>query len=227
MAVLVVADDSTTIQKVVELSFVDAEMRVQCFEDGLSALEYLKSHPSSIVLADISLPLLNGYELCRELNRDARTASIPVVLLSGTFEPFDVKLAEEVGYSGCLTKPFETSQLVELVESLLQRPADETISSPPANLRSTAEAKPEVEPVLFRPALRRHPEESLLFFLAENQCAPAFAPLKRQFRRPPVSQPDLSSEQVDELVRKVMGQLPETLRELIPEVAREVLRDHR
>jgi CheY-like chemotaxis protein len=118
---LVLADDSVTIQKVVELTFADEDFQVHSFSDGASALEYLKDQPVDVLLADIFLPFVDGYDLCRAVRRNNLTAHIPVILLAGTFEPFDNRRAESAGYSSCITKPFETSYLVGHVREMIER----------------------------------------------------------------------------------------------------------
>jgi CheY-like chemotaxis protein len=117
---VVLADDSPTIRKVVELSFVGSDFGFHSFADGHAALDYLRANPVDVLLADVSLPGIDGYQLCREVKSDASTAHIPVVLLTRHFEPLDLSLAQDVGYSTHLTKPFETSQLVGLVRRLME-----------------------------------------------------------------------------------------------------------
>ena len=77
---LVLADDSKTIQKVVALLFEEEDFEVHSFENGASALEHIRSRGADIVLADVSLPILDGYDLCREIKEDPRTSLLPVVL---------------------------------------------------------------------------------------------------------------------------------------------------
>ncbi len=119
MVRLVLADDNLTIQKVVELSFAEDDIEVHSFAEGESVLEYLRNQPTDVLLADVSVPLIDGYDLCRKVKRNPNTAHIAVVLLAGTFDPFDTKRAERAGCDGSLIKPFETSELVDLVKRLL------------------------------------------------------------------------------------------------------------
>ena len=110
---LLLADDSITIQKVVNLTFADHGMDVVTFGDGDSAIEHFDSVKPDIVLADVNMPGINGYQLCELLRSDAASSEIPIVLLVGSFEPFDREEAERVGASAHLTKPF--SSIAELV----------------------------------------------------------------------------------------------------------------
>lgn len=124
---LIVADDSTTIQKVVRLTFERKDIEVKCFDDGAAALEYIRDYGADIVLGDLSLPLLDGYELCRSLRGTEEGSDTPFILLAGMFEPVDDSKVAEAGVNQVLTKPFETSELSKLVEKLLMAPPDSTV----------------------------------------------------------------------------------------------------
>jgi CheY-like chemotaxis protein len=117
---LLLADDSLTIQKVVSLTFGDEAMEVTTVGGGAAALEHLGGSLPDIVLADVFMPEPNGYALCERIKRDERTRHIPVVLLVGTFEPFNEAEARRVGADEVLTKPFQSIRdLVNKVGGLL------------------------------------------------------------------------------------------------------------
>jgi CheY-like chemotaxis protein len=117
---LLLADDSLTIQKVVSLTFGDEDMQVTTAGGGAEALERLSESLPDIVLADVFMPEPNGYALCERIKMDARTRHIPVVLLVGTFEPFNEAEARRVGANEVLTKPFQSIRdLVNKVGGLL------------------------------------------------------------------------------------------------------------
>ena len=117
---LLLADDSITIQKVVNLTFADEDVEVVSVSDGNSALDKLREDAPDIVLADVNMPGLTGYEICAQIKARDFDDQIPVVLLVGSFEPFDEEEAERVGADGYLTKPFQSiSQLVNKVSELL------------------------------------------------------------------------------------------------------------
>ncbi len=121
---LLLADDSITIQKVVNLTFADHGMDVVTFSDGDSAVENLDEIKPDIVLADVNMPGINGYQLCELMRSDDMNKHIPVVLLVGSFEPFDRDEAERVGANGHLTKPFTSiAELVSTIEGLLSASA--------------------------------------------------------------------------------------------------------
>ena len=131
---LLLADDSPTIQKVISLTFGDEEFEVVAVGDGAQALRALAQEPPpDIVLADVVMPGPDGYELCERIKRDERLKKIPVVLLVGTFEPFNEAEARRVGADTVLTKPFQSIRnLVGKVGSLLggEPKADEPADAP-------------------------------------------------------------------------------------------------
>jgi CheY-like chemotaxis protein len=105
---LLLADDSATIQKVVELTFSDEGMEVVTVGDGRQAIEKLDEVLPDIVLADVFMPGMSGYEVCEYIKRTERFSHIPVMLLVGSFEPFDEAEARRVGADDYLTKPFQS-----------------------------------------------------------------------------------------------------------------------
>ncbi len=144
---LLLADDSITIQKVVNLTFADEGMEVVTVGNGDLAIEKIEDLSPDIVLADIHMPGLNGYEVCEFVKRNARFRHIPVMLLVGSFEPFDEAEARRVGADDYLTKPFQSiRQLVSKVGSLLGgKSAAEEDDSPTKDLEHPAEAHSESE----------------------------------------------------------------------------------
>lgn len=105
---LLLADDSATIQKVVDLTFSDEGLEVFTVSDGRQAIEKLDEVLPDIVLADIFMPGMSGYEVCEYIKRTERFSHIPVMLLVGSFEPFDEAEARRVGADDYLTKPFQS-----------------------------------------------------------------------------------------------------------------------
>lgn len=118
--ILLLADDSPTIQKVISLTFSDQGFEVVAVGDGEQALRRMEEGAPDIVLADAVMPVVNGYELCERIKQDARFRHIPVMLLVGTFEPFNEAEARRVGADTVLTKPFQSIRdLVNKVGTLL------------------------------------------------------------------------------------------------------------
>lgn len=117
---LLLADDSLTIQKVVELVLAPEDFEIRAFNDGEQALQALESFKPDIILADIEMPKLNGYQLCEKIKNDMSTAMIPVILLAGAFEPFDEEYAKSVYADDFIIKPFESQELISKVKALLK-----------------------------------------------------------------------------------------------------------
>jgi len=120
---ILLADDSLTIQKVVELTFSDNDYDLVCVGNGQKALERVWQDHPDLILADVVMPEKNGYEVCEVIKSNPSTARIPVILLSGTFEPFDRERAERIGCDAIVSKPFDSQQLLAQVEALLARTA--------------------------------------------------------------------------------------------------------
>lgn len=116
---LLLADDSITIQKVVELTFASSDLDVVSVNSGRELLQRVKDINPDIVLCDVVMPEVDGYEVCQQLKSEPATLHIPVVLLTGTFEPFDRDRALAAGCDAIVTKPFEAKELVRIVEDLL------------------------------------------------------------------------------------------------------------
>ncbi|HEV7766614.1 MAG TPA: response regulator [Thermoanaerobaculia bacterium] len=116
---ILLADDSITIQKVVELTFSDGDYEVTAVNNGAKAVQKLSEMRPDIILSDIIMPEKNGYEVCEYVKSHPEFRTIPVVLLTGTFEPFDPDRAEKAGCDAVVTKPFESQSLIHKVEELI------------------------------------------------------------------------------------------------------------
>ena len=116
---LLLADDSVTIQRVIELTFADEDVHVLAVGDGKKAIESIQSDRPDIVLADVGMPERDGYEVAEFVKRNPQLANIPVLLLTGAFEPIDETRARAVGCDGVLVKPFEPQMVINRVKDLL------------------------------------------------------------------------------------------------------------
>jgi CheY-like chemotaxis protein len=128
---LLLADDSITIQKVVALTFADEGVEVVTVSNGHEAIERLNEVTPDVVLADVFMPEINGYEVCRHIKQNAKLQHIPVMLLVGSFEPFDEAEARRVGADDILTKPFQSiRRLIDKVGDLVVgKPAKEATTA--------------------------------------------------------------------------------------------------
>ena len=119
MAHLVLADDNSTIRQIVKIAFEGVGFRVDCFDNGEAALLFLTKNSVDILLADVALPDVNGYELCRRIKQNSDTTEVQIVLLGSVFEPFDTARGKSVGCDAGLNKPLGTAETLELVKQLL------------------------------------------------------------------------------------------------------------
>jgi CheY-like chemotaxis protein len=120
---LLLADDSVTIQRVIELTFADEDIEVSAVGDGQQAIERIRADRPDIVLADVGMPGRDGFEVAAFVKQNPEFRHIPVVLLTGAFEPVDESRVRSVGCDGVLAKPFEPQLLIAKVKQLLAAPA--------------------------------------------------------------------------------------------------------
>jgi CheY-like chemotaxis protein len=146
VAKILVADDNSNIQKMVGLALKDQGIDVVAVGNGEAAVRKISDIKPDLVLADVFMPVRNGYEVCRYVKEDSALAHIPVILLVGAFDPLDEQEAQRVGADGVLKKPFvPPDPLISMVKSALIRagvplgPASTAEKMPPAPKRSTAE----------------------------------------------------------------------------------------
>ena len=125
---ILLADDSVTIQKVIELTFMDEEFEVRAVSNGDEAVALLPEVKPDFVIADVHMPGANGYEVCRR-SKELRP-EVPVLLLVGTFEPFDEAQARAAGADSYLKKPFDSQELLQRVEELLAPQAAPAAKAP-------------------------------------------------------------------------------------------------
>lgn len=162
---ILLADDSITIQKVIELTFSDEDFDVVTVGNGRLAVERIEDIQPDIVLCDIIMPEKDGYEVCDYIKKHPRLSSIPVLLLTGAFEPFDQERAARAGCDGFLAKPFEPASLIGKVNELLARSSGQ----PTAHPAST----PAFEAAPPAPAeMPRAPEPDIPEPLVEEETAP-------------------------------------------------------
>lgn len=143
---ILLADDSVTIQKVVELTFLDEDFKVITVGDGAEAIGRLEETRPDLVIADVHMPGADGYEVAETVGRVL--PGTPVILLVGTFEVFDSERAAKAGATEYLKKPFDSQELLRRVKELLA-------AAPAVTPRFEAPAAPAWEPEApaFEPAV--------------------------------------------------------------------------
>jgi CheY-like chemotaxis protein len=176
---ILLADDSITIQKVVELTFSDGDYEVTAVNNGAKAIQKLGEMRPDIILSDIIMPEKNGYEVCEHVKSHPEYRNIPVVLLTGTFEPFDPDRAEKAGCDAVVTKPFESQSLIHKVEELIANAQTSSTQATAAVAAPESFAPPAEEPPASPwmddvPAATTMPPQSL--FTTSGGTAPVPAP---------------------------------------------------
>ena len=120
---VMVVDDSPTIRKILGLTLERAGYRVVAEADGTSALARLQELVPQVILLDIAMPDLDGYEVCKRIKQDPRTQAVPVIMLSGKGAFFDKVKGHMAGATEYLTKPFETPAVLAVVTTHCQAEA--------------------------------------------------------------------------------------------------------
>ena len=119
---LLVADDSLTIRKVIGMILATEDFQITSVDNGLEAISKARELRPDLVLADVTMPGKSGYEVCEAIKGDPGLQSVPVLLLAGTFEPFDEKRARAVKADDYIVKPFESNAFLEKVRALTGAP---------------------------------------------------------------------------------------------------------
>jgi CheY-like chemotaxis protein len=146
VARILVADDNSNVQKTVALALAELGVEVVSVSNGEAAVRKLTEFTPDLVLADIFMPVRNGYEVCEYVKKDPRFKQVPVVLLVGAFDPLDEREAQRVGADGILKKPFvPPDPLITMVKTLLERTLGDrlvtvSVSRPAAAASSRTEA---------------------------------------------------------------------------------------
>ena len=137
---LLVADDSTTIQKIISMAFENEDVEVEVVGDGQEAFDRIAEFNPDIVLADVDMPGLDGFELSAKIKESPETSGIKVLLLAGDFEDFDKKRYQACGANNHISKPFKSDDIVTMVKGLLE--GDDVAEPSDANLEKENSFEP-------------------------------------------------------------------------------------
>jgi CheY-like chemotaxis protein len=143
---ILLADDSVTIHRVVEITFAREDYHITAVKNGDDALNRAKDLKPDVVLADANMPGKNGYDLCAALKADPGLSSVPCLILTGNFSPYDEVKGQKSGADGFVVKPFETQALIDKVADAIKR-GGKAASAQPAAAAPTPPAPAAKPPV--------------------------------------------------------------------------------
>lgn len=115
---ILIVDDDTNISELISLYLTKECFETKCVEDGEAALDAFKNFKPNLILLDLMLPGMDGYQVCREIRKLSQT---PIIMLSAKGEVFDKVLGLELGADDYIIKPFDTKELVARVKAVLRR----------------------------------------------------------------------------------------------------------
>jgi len=121
---ILVVDDSATVRKLISGKLEKSGHTVVCAEDGVEALTKIRAHMPDLVLLDITMPKMDGYEVCRQIRSNPDSKDIPVVMISGKDGFFDKVRGRMAGTTAYITKPFGPETLMKALETYLMSGVD-------------------------------------------------------------------------------------------------------
>ena len=121
--VVLVVDDSPTVRKIVQLTLQRERIRVVTAGDGLTALAAVADEQPDLILLDIMLPRMDGYNICQVIRKNMAYRDLPIIMLSGKDGLFDKMRGKLAGSTEYMTKPFDSGELAQTVKRYLDSPA--------------------------------------------------------------------------------------------------------
>ena len=129
---ILIVDDDTNISELISLYLIKECYQTKCVEDGESALTAFHTFHPDLILLDLMLPGMDGYQVCREIRRESQ---VPIIMLSAKSEVFDKVLGLELGADDYLIKPFDSKELVARVKAVLRRGIRQPAEQPAASAK--------------------------------------------------------------------------------------------
>ena len=120
MSTILVVEDSVTQREMITDLLKGSGLTVAIATDGVEALAHIDEHCPDLVVLDIVMPRMNGYEVCRRIKSDPKTQNVPVVMCSSKGEEFDRYWGMKQGADAYIAKPFQPTELVGTVKQLLR-----------------------------------------------------------------------------------------------------------
>jgi chemosensory pili system protein ChpA (sensor histidine kinase/response regulator) len=119
-ALVMVVDDSLTVRKITGRLLEREGYRVLTAKDGVDALEQLRGERPAVMLVDIEMPRMDGFDLTRNVRGDPRTMDIPIIMISSRTAPKHRSRASELGVNAFLGKPYEEAELLQQIATLVR-----------------------------------------------------------------------------------------------------------
>ncbi len=119
-APILIADDNAQNVELLEAYLADVECKIQTAADGEQTLECVRQNPPDLILLDIMMPKISGFEVCRKLKSDERTRDIQILMITALNQVGDIERAVQAGTDDFLIKPVNKLELVLRVKSLLR-----------------------------------------------------------------------------------------------------------
>ena len=121
MTTVLLVEDSLPTRKIMSELLIKQGIKVEMAIDGAQALEILPTICPDLVVLDIVMPKMNGYELCRKIKSDPKTKDVPVVICSDKGEDFDRYWGMKQGADAYIAKPFQEKELIATIKQFLKR----------------------------------------------------------------------------------------------------------
>jgi two-component system phosphate regulon response regulator PhoB len=123
MSTILLVEDDPDIRHLVSYKLTKGGFAVNAAADGVTALREAHREPPDLVILDVRMPRMSGLEVCRELRAGARTARVPIIMLTARARPQDLEQAYAAGATDYVVKPFSPRELLHRVEAALARVA--------------------------------------------------------------------------------------------------------
>lgn len=118
---ILIVDDEEHILELLKFNLENAGFKVITASNGIEALEYLKNSLPKLILLDLMLPGMDGYDVCKEIRREKNLSNIPIIMITARSEELDKILGLELGADDYITKPFSIRELIARVKAVLRR----------------------------------------------------------------------------------------------------------
>ncbi|RME33822.1 MAG: response regulator [Deltaproteobacteria bacterium] len=118
---ILIVEDEESLLKLESILLTSKGYDVRGVSNGNTALEVITEEPPDLVLLDIMLPEMDGFEVCRRIKENEKTRHIPVIMLTAKKSREDMARGEEVGADWYITKPFKSAMVIETIQRFLAR----------------------------------------------------------------------------------------------------------